>query len=215
MNRKREYIYYTLYIGIFFALVIFSLSGNVSSEETVGNSPRAVITILYGSSGMAPFTVHAHALNSELASGNILTARFEWDFGDIDGKYNKLVGWNVAHVYDNPGTYIITLKITDEKGSVLTERKRVIITADKRKKVYVSASFASGRGNGNSSDSPTNIKKALKSNTRILLKKGDRFENIDFAEIKNVVLDSYGDESEAYVRSINSSINDELDSCSL
>ena len=63
-----------------------------------------------------PYAVHANALDSIVGFGTLLTARYEWDFGDPLGDYNRLVGWNVAHVYDRPGMYNITLKLTNEKG---------------------------------------------------------------------------------------------------
>ena len=40
--------------------------------------------------------MHVHALSSTLNGGSPVTARYEWDFGDSAGKYNKLVGWNAA-----------------------------------------------------------------------------------------------------------------------
>ena len=41
-----------------------------------------------------------------------LTSTFEWDFGDGTNS----LGTNVSHVYDEPGGYIVELKITDQLG---------------------------------------------------------------------------------------------------
>src|SRR3989344_5797410 len=154
--RKDNKNYLTVLIIMFLiavaVIVLFYLGskvlfyfGNEITGRVVSN-PTVVITTPYGTSGMAPFAVHAYALDSNLGAGTPLTATYEWDFGDPNGKYNKLRGWNVAHVYDNSGTYTITLKITNEGGGVSTATKTVTITADTRTSIYVSNS---GNGNDN------------------------------------------------------------------
>ena len=112
--RKDNKNYLTVLIIMFLiavaVIVLFYLGskvlfyfGNEITGRVVSN-PTVVITTPYGTSGMAPFAVHAYALDSNLGAGTPLTATYEWDFGDPNGKYNKLRGWNVAHVYDNSGT---------------------------------------------------------------------------------------------------------------
>ena len=34
---------------------------------------------------------------------------YEWDFGDLSPKF---YGFNAAHIYETPGTYTVTLKVT-------------------------------------------------------------------------------------------------------
>jgi len=99
-------------------------------------SPAPAITLM-GASGQAPFTVHAHALASQLGAGDVTTARFEWDFGDAAGEYNNLAGFNAAHVYDNPGTYTITLKVINEAGKQATASAQVTVAASQRTVYYV------------------------------------------------------------------------------
>jgi PKD repeat protein len=94
-----------------------------TSEPAIANpgadpnapAPVPAITLL-SNSGQAPFTVHAHGLASTLGVGDASTARYEWNFGNADGDYNTLVGFNAAHVYDQPGQYTITLKVTNQAG---------------------------------------------------------------------------------------------------
>ena len=98
----------------------------------------AAFTILPGPR-VAPVGLHVNALSVPLAVGTPLTARYAWDFGDPAGKYNALVGFVAAHVYDRPGTYPITLTVTDEAGHVTTVKDAVTVTPDRRRAVYVAA----------------------------------------------------------------------------
>src|SRR5213079_2248728 len=93
------------------------------SSNTAG-APSALITA-QETSIAAGHAVHVHALNSQLGAGTALTARYEWNFGDSSGKYNTLVGFNAAHVYDTPGSYTVTLKITNEAGKIDTATQQI------------------------------------------------------------------------------------------
>ena len=59
----------------------------------------------------APATVHVHAVG--LVAEDPHLAGYAWDFGDPGGAYNRVSGFNAAHVYDRPGTYTITLTLTE------------------------------------------------------------------------------------------------------
>ncbi|MFQ5857373.1 MAG: PKD domain-containing protein [Anaerolineae bacterium] len=65
---------------------------------------------------MAPLAVNVHGLDSDLGAGSPITARYAWDFGDNtpSSQFNHLVGYGGAHIYDEPGTYTITLNIVVE-----------------------------------------------------------------------------------------------------
>src|SRR3954470_6911711 len=108
----------------------------ITDNETVvvgkyidSQTPKPVINLI-GKTGTGPHTVHVHALASTLNGGDYLTARWQWDFGDPDGKYNQLEGFNAAHVYDNPGTYTLRLTITNENGRSNSVTTTVKVVAD-------------------------------------------------------------------------------------
>src|SRR5690606_5512664 len=90
--------------------------GNGPPVVGSGSAPVARITTPVGTTIMAGMTIHVDALTSSLNVGNPTTARYEWDFGDPSSPYNKLVGYNAAHNYANPGTYTVTLKVFNETG---------------------------------------------------------------------------------------------------
>ncbi|HEX3355834.1 MAG TPA: PKD domain-containing protein, partial [Tepidisphaeraceae bacterium] len=150
--------------------------------------------------GMAPYTLHVNAVNIPLAHGTVLTARYEWDFGDgtAESKYNKLVGWNAAHIYNRGGNYTVALTLTDEAGDQRVMKKAFIIDNDSRQTIYVA-----GNGNdgsfGNTPQQPVRTLaragKLLREDSRILLRRGDIFEISSPLEIKrsNVIIGAYDD----------------------
>ncbi len=89
------------------------------------------------SPGVAPAPIFVNALTVPLAAGTPLTAHYAWDFGDPAAKYNTLVGFAAAHVYDRPGDYAISLVATDEAGHVTRATAHIAIAPDTRRAVYV------------------------------------------------------------------------------
>jgi hypothetical protein len=95
----------------------------------------------YGTSGQAPYAVHVHAHDIDLAVGNDkLDALYRWDFGDPGGSFNVLPGWNAAHLYQVPGTYTVTLEITEPPtatapAKVQRHRLSVSVGVSTRRKV--------------------------------------------------------------------------------
>jgi len=141
--------------------------------------------------------VHVNGISSNLKAGSLLTAKFQWDFGDPGSKYNQLVGWNAAHLYQTPGTYKIKLTITNEDGKTSVVSKTITVAASKRKVIYVS-------NDGSDSNSGLSPQSAIRSfskassmvgdNTEILFNRGDRFD-LDKGMViaaSNVVIGSYG-----------------------
>lgn len=137
-------------------------------------------------SPVAPASVHVNAMQIPMgADDSPLNVKYEWDFGDPTAARNALVGFNAAHVYDRAGTYTITLKLTNSSGVVRTLSANVSIQKDKRRTIYAEA---------------FNFDAALKlldDDTRMLLKRGDRFAVGGTIKIpfRNVLIGAYGDES--------------------
>ncbi len=185
--------------------VVFYLIGRTITGRIVSDPNPIIKTLYYGTSGMAPYVLHAHALDSELGAGDVLTATYEWDFGDPNGKYNKLKGWNAAHLYENSGTYTLTLKITNEAGKSKVVTKTIDIQPNTRKKIYVSNS-GNDNNNGASEGSPVRtLSKAfflVKDSNEVLLKREETFDVSSTLRIpyKNVVIGAYGTGSKPIVR---------------
>ena len=147
--------------------------------------------------GQAPFTVHVHGLNSTVGVGNEATAKYEWEFGDPNGQYNTLVGWNAAHVYNQPGAYTIKLKITNQAGEVATATRQVTINPATRSVIYVSPT-GSDSNNGLSEAAP--IKTVAKAatlfanNREIRFKRGGVFDMSATVNItqQNMIISAYG-----------------------
>jgi len=116
-----------------------------------------------------------------LASGSVLTAKYDWDFAagvnEVKDKYTQLRGFNGAHAYNTAGTYTVRLTRTDEAGKVDTFESKVVLAADTRTKYYVSSD---GTGTGTSSSSPMNLSKAIAllsttATVKLVLRCGDTF----------------------------------------
>jgi hypothetical protein len=163
-------------------------------------SPSAVITATTSRSIQAGQSFHAHALASSLRVGNPNTARYQWDFGDSGAKYNKLEGFNAAHLYTRAGTYTVKLTVTNEGRSSASVTTTVNVAASTRRKVYVSAS-GSDSNDGSASRPVKTFKKAssmIRENTEILFRRGDTFDVYQSLLIRsnNVLIGAYGDSSD-------------------
>lgn len=51
---------------------------------------------------------------------------FRWDFGDEQGDYNLLGGFNAAHLYERPGSYIVSLNGRPVRRVVVAEDARLV-----------------------------------------------------------------------------------------
>jgi Ca2+-binding RTX toxin-like protein len=161
------------------------------------DAPQLVVKVL-GQTVIAGQQIHANALSSTLRTGTILTAKFDWNFGDPGGAYNSLRGWNVAHAYEAPGTYTLALTVTDEKNQSTTLTTTIKVLADTRKTIYVAAN-GNDANDGRSPDRPvksiTRANKMLVSdNMKVLFRRGDTFStNLPLGiTTKNVTIGAYG-----------------------
>ncbi len=77
---------------------------------------------------------------------------YDWDFGDnnsYQGNPNTFSGFNAAHVYEKPGNYIATLKVTDKLGKINTTNSINITVKDRDgRKFWVDANLGNDTWTG-------------------------------------------------------------------
>ncbi len=158
--------------------------------------PSAAIAVL-AQVGMAPFAVHVHGLESTLGAGGQTTGRFEWDFGDDDGIYNTLEGFSAAHLYDDPGEYDVTLRVTNEERVSDSVSMTIRVLPDTRRELYVALSGDDGHSGASPDEALKTISRAfelLGDDTQIRLRRGDVFEIAQGQTIEydRVLISAYG-----------------------
>lgn len=180
----------------------FTYTGNAGA-----GTPNVTLKLL-GKIITAGGTVHVNATGTTLSAGTPLTARYTWDFGDAGSDYNTMRGWAAAHVYENAGEYNVKLTVTDELGRATTVSTKVTVKTDTRRTIYVSAD-GSDTNNGLSTSSPVrSVAKAsslLTDNTRVVFRRGDRFDVGDkFLDIndRNVFIGAYGTGNDPVLRKV-------------
>ncbi len=145
-------------------------------------------------------SVFVNALNSKLTSGDWIHAKIQWDFGDPGSKYNTLPGFNAAHAYDNPGTYTITMTLTNENGKTAVTTTKVTVSAAARHVIYVSNQgndSNSGSTPGSAIRTVARANQLVSDNTEILFARGQTFDVIDAMRLEgtNITLARTGPET--------------------
>jgi PKD repeat protein len=175
-------------------------TGNVTLPVTTSavgaTAPVAIMNILSGPR-QTGLVVNVDALSSKVGTGTQITSTYAWDFGDAGTQYDQLTGFNAAHVYDTPGTYTITLTVTNEAGLVSKTTQQVTIAASTRNLIYVDSVNGSDSNKGTANAPLQSLGAAfaaLGNNTEILLKSGDTFYTGSSLHVSftNVVIGSYG-----------------------
>jgi PKD repeat protein len=95
---------------------------DLSNHQNLNQAPIASFT-MSPTQGNAPLTVILNA-NSSFDPDGIITA-YQWSSSDGQTANGK----NVQLIFHNPGTYTITLTVTDDKGATAQITKTVIVTA--------------------------------------------------------------------------------------
>lgn len=176
-------------------------SGSGSSALHVWVNPAA----LPASNKTDTISIENGGLNADWASFH-----YEWDFGNpapgdasptdplwywergakkSDGTWfakNKAFGWNAAHVYEQPGTYTVTLRIIDDVDNEYTYQQTVTVSDPEvafnpphGQTYYFAASGNDTTGNGSQASPFRSWDKARTlagPNTRLLFRRGDTFE---------------------------------------
>jgi len=68
--------------------------------------------------------------NASLLSNGMINGNYEWDFGD---DYMQIKGTSVSHFYTRPGTYTVTLNVTDVNDKTTTEAATITVTGEEPK----------------------------------------------------------------------------------
>ncbi len=188
----------------FTTTTVFSLIGPASLTSTALAAPPSPVITAMATRGQAPFAVHVHALNTTLNAGDQSTARYEWTFGDPSGRYNALVGWNAAHIYDVPGTYTVSLKVTNQNREVATRTLQVIIDPPVRTAIYISPS-GSDTNSGTSPGAPLRTldraQDFMGDNKAFHLQRGATFNGSGLSTgNQNVLISAYGSGADPVIR---------------
>ncbi|MCB8924171.1 MAG: PKD domain-containing protein [Ardenticatenaceae bacterium] len=94
----------------------------VTATGTAGNQPPTAVLGVFDTTGPAPFTPSFSSSGSSDVDGFIVS--YLWDFGD--GTTSTLPNPGFGKTYTVPGTYLVTLTVTDDDG--LTGSDSVTIT---------------------------------------------------------------------------------------
>jgi hypothetical protein len=167
------------------------------SNIVVTGGPVPVITAI-GTSIMAGNPVTVQGTGTTLLSGTPIDATYLWNFGDPNGKYNSYEGFNAAHIYDTPGTYTLTLTVTDKTGKVGIATTQVNVAPDTRPAIYISNS---GNDSNNGLTPATAVKTfdrataLLTDGTKLLLHRGETYDFTDslYIQHSNTIVSDYGD----------------------
>ena len=143
-------------------------------------------------SGVAPLMVVFDAVGSDSgvlqpSNGDFTRNRYIWNFGDASAGVwsitgharNTASGHVAAHVFEQPGQYLVTLELTQPGGSRRQYYQTINVQPFTGTTYYVSSSRGSDNNNGLSENSAfktwSKADSVVDSNTRILFRRGDTF----------------------------------------
>lgn len=175
----------------------------VATVPAAGAVPTPVIKVSQ-TVGQAPLTVHVHALDSTTGGGASTFVKYRWSFGDPNGRYNSVTGWNAAHVYNKPGNYTIKLTLTNKFGQKKTVAKTIKVTAPQRNKIFVSP--AGNDNNPGTKAAPVRtVQRAfdmIDDNTSVYFQRGGTYNMTQSVNLlhQNVLVGAYGSGSKPVIR---------------
>lgn len=88
-----------------------TFKGGDCAPSTCINEPPTAAIVASSTSGVAPLSVTFNAAQSTDPEGDALT--YSWDFGDGSADRSGMI---IEHEYDEPGTYIAVLTVTDSEN---------------------------------------------------------------------------------------------------
>jgi hypothetical protein len=168
-----------------------------AAPTTSTGGVRAVLQIMAPAPTVG-IGIVVRALNSTLGAGSPIDANYQWNFGDTGSAFNTLTGFNAAHIYNTPGTYPITLTVTNYLHQTSSVTVNIKISPDTRKVIYVDSVNGSDNNNGLSPNSA--VKSAARAsqmvgnNTEILFHRGEEFNSYAAFKLNytNVLVGAYG-----------------------
>ncbi len=168
-----------------------------SAAAPAAGAPQAVIQML-DPAAMVGSGVVVNGVNSVVGAGSDIDANFQWNFGDPTGAHDTLGGFNASHVYATPGTYDVTLTVTNINGKTSTASAKVVIAADARRPIYVNA--ATGDDANNGTTPALAVRTAARggqlvgNDTELLFARGQTFDLASAVQLKasNVLVGAYG-----------------------
>ena len=164
---------------------------------TADGKPVAVLDLMPGVR-QTGLVVNVDGLNSLVGTGTCVSTQYAWDFGDPSGAHDRMTGYNAGHVYDQPGTYTVTLTVTNQDGAVSVAQGQVAVAASTRQQVFVDSVNGSDANAGTTASAPLKTAAAafakLGDNTEVLLKAGESFPLAAGISINssNVLIGRYG-----------------------
>ena len=174
-----------------------SAGGLASGTNTATNAAPVAKIAAITKSVQAGQGIHVHGLNSTLKNGAAHEATYDWNFGESGSAFNALRGFNAAHVYAKPGSYTITLKVTDKAGKTSTTTQKVTVSAAVRKVIYVSKNGKDTNAGTSTSSPVKTIDRAFElvgDNTEIRFNRGETFNLTAGQTVRgnNVVIGAWG-----------------------
>ena len=178
--------------------LIGTVSWTTYAASTVSTGGVQAVMQVLAPAPTVGIAIVVRALNSTLGSGSPIDANYQWNFGDPHGAFNTLPGFNAAHIYNTPGTYPITLTVTNYLHQSSSVTMDITISPDTRRVIYVDSVHGSDSNNGLSPS--TALKSAARAdqlvgnNTEVLFDRGEEF-NLSAAfklDDKNVLVGAYG-----------------------
>jgi PKD repeat protein len=122
VNASEQFSFLTPWINNFFggsfrmnasaSAVTIGLAADPSATQPPGCAPPSSAVISVGGSGL---TIDVNGSGSEPSSGLCRISGYNWDFGDLTSDVSYATG--TVHTYANPGTYDLTLTVTNQGGS--------------------------------------------------------------------------------------------------
>ena len=134
--------------------------------------------------GVAPLHVFFDGIGTDgLKDGDYLNAYYDWEFDTtgVDPEHPRKTGtgFNVGHVFRKPGTYTVKMTVKDTAGATAEESIHIKVSPFEGKTLHVADSGKDSNA-GTLEEPFKTLEKAmehLEPKTRILLRRGDRFDS--------------------------------------